>query len=201
IFAAVGRALGAIGTAIGSISRALLAMSWWQLPLLVLGLFLLVSGPSVIMAWLKLRKRTLGPLLEATGWAINGRVKLTYSLAKRLSRRAEMPPNARRSQFDAVFQLRRARRNAFWLAAAIGAALVLAVLLFNRFWRDRDIVVRPPVAGVVGPVSAAPALLPMADAAAPDSDQPPTAQAADAADVPGAVPGDADQAGPADSSQ
>ncbi len=167
IFAAVGLALGAIGTAVGSISRALLAMSWWQLPLLILGLFALVSGPSVIMAWLKLRKRTLGPLLEATGWAINGRVKLTYGLAKRLSRRAEMPPNARRSQFDTVLQLRRVRRNAFWLAAAVGALLVLAFFAVEHFWRNRNIVVTPPVAGIVGPVSAAPALLPMANTAAP----------------------------------
>ncbi|MCC8109827.1 MAG: hypothetical protein LIQ30_12455 [Planctomycetes bacterium] len=184
IFAAVGLALGAIGTAIGSISRTLLAMNWWQLPLLVLGLFVLVSGPSVIMAWLKLRKRTMGPLLEATGWAINGRVKLTYGLAKRLSRRAEMPPNAHRSQFDPVSELRRNRRNAFWLAAAVGALLVIAVIAVEHFWRKRDIVVAPPVAGVVGPVSAAPALLPMADADAgtpesgptpPDQPEPPPA--------------------------
>lgn len=67
IFAAVGLALGAIGTAVGSIFNALLAMAWWQLPLLLLALLIIISGPSVLLAWLKLRKRTLGPLLEASG--------------------------------------------------------------------------------------------------------------------------------------
>ena len=57
IFAAVGIALGALGTAVGSIAQALFALRWWQFPLLLLGIFLVISGASVFIAWLKFRKR------------------------------------------------------------------------------------------------------------------------------------------------
>jgi hypothetical protein len=131
MFAAVGLALGAIGTAVGSIANAVLSMSWWQLPLLVLGIFVVISGPSVLMAALKLRQRTLGPLLEASGWAINGRMTLGYGLARRLSNTAVLPPNSRRSDLDPMLRVRRTRRRVFWIAVAIGAVAVLGWLVLR----------------------------------------------------------------------
>ena len=133
MFAAVGLALGAIGTAVGSIFNALLAMSWWQLPLVVLGLFALISGPSVLLAWLKLRQRTLGPLLEASGWAINGRVALGYGAAKQLCSLAVMPPNAKRSDLDPIMRMKRLRRSVFWIAVAVGALGTLGVLVAKEY--------------------------------------------------------------------
>lgn len=100
IFAAIGIALGAIGTAVASILRGLFALSWWQFPLLFVAVFLLVSGPSMVLAWLKLRKRTLGPVLEASGWAVNGAVPINFSLGKALTDMAVLPPNATRSYSD-----------------------------------------------------------------------------------------------------
>ena len=58
IFAAIGLALGAIGTALASIAAALFSLAWWQFPLLFVGIFLCISGPSMFLAWLKLRRRT-----------------------------------------------------------------------------------------------------------------------------------------------
>ena len=133
LFAAVGLALGAIGTAVGSIANALLSMSWWQLPLLLLGIFVIISGPSVLMAWLKLRQRTLGPLLEASGWAINGRATLGYGVAKRLSNTAQLPPNSRRSELDASARLRRMRLWAFWVAVLVGALAVGGWLAVRKY--------------------------------------------------------------------
>ncbi len=135
VFAAVGLALGAIGTAVGSIANALLSMSWWQLPLLFLGIFIVISGPSVLMAWLKLRQRTLGPLLEASGWAINGRVRLGYGVARRLSNTAELPPNSKRSALDARARAKRLRRWAFWLAVLLGALLAGGWIAASRYRR------------------------------------------------------------------
>ena len=85
IFAAIGLAIGAIGTALASIARALFELQWWQFPLVVAGLFLLISGPSMIIAWLKLRQRTLVPLLEASGWAINSQLGITWALGNALT--------------------------------------------------------------------------------------------------------------------
>ncbi|MBR5704553.1 MAG: hypothetical protein IKX21_01120, partial [Deltaproteobacteria bacterium] len=103
IFAAVGIALGAIGTAVGSIANALFSLSWWQFPLVLLGLFVVISGPSVFMAWLKLRKRTLAPLLEASGWAVNNKLPVNLKLGNALTDCAVMPNNTERQSMD-LFQ-------------------------------------------------------------------------------------------------
>lgn len=122
IFAAVGLALGAIGTALGSLAAALFSLSWWQFPLLFLGLFLLISGPSVLMACLKLRQRTLGPLLEASGWAVNGRVFINFFLGSQLTATAVLPPNSSRSYTDPFKKSRRWPWVVFALAVIAGAA-------------------------------------------------------------------------------
>lgn len=122
IFAAVGLALGAIGTALGSLAAALFSLTWWQFPLLILGLFLLISGPSMIMAWLKLRQRTLGPLLEASGWAVNGRVFINFFLGSQLTATATLPPGASRSYTDPYSKSNKGVWSAFFIALILGAA-------------------------------------------------------------------------------
>lgn len=122
IFAAIGLAIGAIGTALASIARSLFELHWWQFPLVFLGIFLLISGPSVIMAWLKLRQRTLGPLLEASGWAINGKVKINLYLGKQLTSRAELPANASRTLIDPTKSRSFKLWLVFWLAIVVGVA-------------------------------------------------------------------------------
>lgn len=155
VFAAVGLALGAIGTAVGSIANALLSMSWWQLPLLLLGIFIVISGPSVVMAALKLRQRTLGPLLEASGWAINGRVSLGYGVAKRLSNTAELPRNSRRSDLDPVLRMRRNRQIVFWLAVAAGVLAALGWIGVRRHYTVPTGVPGEKQAGITAAISAA----------------------------------------------
>lgn len=112
IFAAIGLAIGAIGTALASIASSLFQLHWWQFPFVFLAIFLIISGPSVILAWLKLRQRTLGPLLEASGWAINGKVKINFFLGAQLTSKAELPKNASRSLVDPM----RKRYYKYWIA-------------------------------------------------------------------------------------
>lgn len=69
IFAAIGMALGLIGAALASFFGAFTA--WWHWVVFFVALILIISGPSMIMAWLKLRKRNIAPLLNANGWAVN----------------------------------------------------------------------------------------------------------------------------------
>lgn len=100
IFAALGLALGAIGTAIASVVTGLLALSPWQLPLVFAGVVLAISGPSLLMAWLKLRQRSLGPLLDATGWAINARARLGPRFGRSLTALPKLPAHAERLRSD-----------------------------------------------------------------------------------------------------
>lgn len=71
IFAAIGMAVGYIGAFFTSLASGINALPWWQLLIWIAGLMLVISGPSMILAWLKLRKRNLAPILNANGWAIN----------------------------------------------------------------------------------------------------------------------------------
>lgn len=104
LFAAVGIALGALGTAVGSIAAMLMSLHWWQFPLLIAAAFACISGPAVFMAWLKLRKRTLGPVLEASGWAVNGQIPINLVLGAELTSEAILPRNSTRTKHDPLHQ-------------------------------------------------------------------------------------------------
>jgi hypothetical protein len=123
IFAAVGIALGAIGTAVGSITQALFSLSWWQFPLLFLGLFSAVSGPSVFSAWRKCSNRTLGPILEASGWAVNTQLPITPKLGNALTDIAEPPRNIERQSKLDPFEIKKGHGGRWLLLLVLLAAL------------------------------------------------------------------------------
>jgi hypothetical protein len=100
IFAAIGLALGALGSALVATMTGLFALRWWQIPLVVLGLLLLISLPSMVVAWFKLRARNLGPLLDANGWAVNARARINIPFGTSLTQLARLPANAERAIQD-----------------------------------------------------------------------------------------------------
>ena len=90
IFAAIGLAIGAIGTAIAAVLTGFLSLSWWQMPLAIAGLMLLISGPSMVITYFKLRKRNLAPILDANGWAVNTRAIVNIPFGKTLTALARL---------------------------------------------------------------------------------------------------------------
>lgn len=100
IFAAIGLALGALGTALAAVVSGFLSLPAWQMPLVIVGIVVLVSGPSMLLAWLKLRQRNLGPLLDANGWAVNTRARINIPFGGALTGVAALPPGASRSMAD-----------------------------------------------------------------------------------------------------
>lgn len=97
--AAIGVALGSIGAMITSILSLFIGMGVWM-PIGILTILLFISGPSMILAAIKLRRRDLSPLLNAEGWAINGRLKLNIPFGATLSHLAQLPPNSIRTLND-----------------------------------------------------------------------------------------------------
>ncbi len=95
IFAAISLALGALGAALGSLVAGILGLTWWKIPLALLGIVLLISGPSMLIAYLKLRKRNLAPILDANGWAINARATVNISFGNLLTQTAALPLNSK----------------------------------------------------------------------------------------------------------
>ncbi|HXT38396.1 MAG TPA: hypothetical protein VN887_00085 [Candidatus Angelobacter sp.] len=95
--AAMGVAFGAIGSAFATLAGYLtgvLKLPFWQVCLAFAGLLLIISGPAMLIAWLKLRQRNLGPILDANGWAVNGRVKMNVPFGGALTSVAQLPPGA-----------------------------------------------------------------------------------------------------------
>ncbi|MBQ0056478.1 MAG: hypothetical protein KBT20_02370 [Bacteroidales bacterium] len=91
IFAAVGMALGMIGTALVAVGKGIMGLTWWQFPLIILAIMLVISGPSMFIAWLKLRKRNIAPVLNANGWAINASAKINIPFGATLTNQAKYP--------------------------------------------------------------------------------------------------------------
>ena len=91
IFAAVGMAVGLLGAALAGIIAGLAKLPWWGLLLIILGIMLVISGPSCFIAWGKLRRRNLGPVLNANGWAINSGARVNIPFGRTLTSVARYP--------------------------------------------------------------------------------------------------------------
>ncbi len=127
IFAAIGLAIGAIGTALAAVVTGFLGLVWWQMPLALLGIVLFISGPSMLLAWFKLRARNLAPLLDANGWAVNTNAKLSIKFGTRLTALASLPTGASRSLTDPFEEK---SNSGLWLI------LIVIVVAIWVFWRQ-----------------------------------------------------------------
>lgn len=100
IFAAIGMALGYIGSFLVSIATGFISLKWWQMPLSILAIMLIISGPSMFIAWMKLRKRNLSPILNANGWAVNAAAKINITFGNSLTKLAKFPLSASMKRQD-----------------------------------------------------------------------------------------------------
>lgn len=131
MLAAMGIAVGGLATAVGMLLQAFFGLGW-LMPIGFLGLILVVSGPSMFIAWLKLRQRNLGPILDASGWAVNGRVKINVPFGSQLTKVAHLPKGSNRSLRD-PYQHRRTWPKVVFVLVIIG--LIIASVLL---WRNEN---------------------------------------------------------------
>lgn len=122
VVAALGVAVGGITAALGAFLEAFFGLGIWM-PLGVLGLILAISGPSMAVAWLKLRKRNLGPILDANGWALNAMAKVNVPLGGSLTKVAVLPEGASREMSDPFAE--KPRPWGFYLTVVVLLALAL----------------------------------------------------------------------------
>ena len=96
-------AVAALGTAFAYITKTLAAVkNPWTIATVFGVIVLLVLVPTVIIAWIKLRGRDVGALLEASGWAINGRIRLTRVMNGVFTRRPGLPKGAKKQRLDVL---------------------------------------------------------------------------------------------------
>ena len=92
--AALGVGVGMMGAAFAGLFGLVAGLPWWKTAIAVLAVLLAVSLPSVILTWFKLRRRDLGAILNAGGWAANRPLRFSNGLAREFTRLAVLPPGA-----------------------------------------------------------------------------------------------------------
>ena len=130
IFAAIGLALGFILTAITGLLDYL-KTPWFAPILFILGIIIIVSGPSMFLAWTKLRKRNIAPILNANDWAINAAALIKIKFGNTLTSQAEFPKLQLIDPEVAKRMRRNRRKRIFWTISAI--VLILAGI-FAWLW-------------------------------------------------------------------
>ena len=125
--AAVGIALGFLSTAVATVLGYVAGMPLWKTLLGIVGVVLLVSGPSVAIAYLRLRRRDLAPILNASGWAINRTILLSLKLGRKLTQMPMLPKGARRDLRDPY-----ADSKARWRFLLV--VLLLGAIVFGAWW-------------------------------------------------------------------
>lgn len=120
VVAALGVAVGGITAALGMLLQTFFGLGIWM-PLGIVGLMLVISGPSMLIAWLKLRQRNVGPMLDANGWAVNANARVNVPFGASLTRLAVLPKG---STLDAVDPFAEKKRP--W--ALYGVLVLLLVL-------------------------------------------------------------------------
>ncbi len=122
VVAALGVAVGGITAAMGALLQAFFGLGIWM-PLGLVAIVILISGPSMLIAALKLRQRNLGPILDANGWAVNAKAKINIPFGGSLTHIPKLPPGSHRDLTDPFAESHKGRNR------AITIIIVLAVLV------------------------------------------------------------------------
>jgi hypothetical protein len=126
--AAIGLVLTTLLAALGGIFGKILGLAWWQIPLAFVAILLAISTPSMIMAYLKLRRRNLGPILDANGWAVNAKAKMNVPFGGALTGVAALPPGSQRDLVDPFAE----KKSPWPKVIVLVILLVLAYVALNK---------------------------------------------------------------------
>ena len=140
-FAAIGSAFAYIVSQVSQLTP----LEWiWG----ILGLLAILALPSAALAYIKIYNRNLAVLLEASGWAMNDRLRLTMQLGLLLTRRPARPPGSKLDLVDqvaklisenpeAAAELGRQHRIIVTGWAGVAATVLLLLYLWTGLMRDQ----------------------------------------------------------------
>ena len=134
IFAAIGMAIGALGTFLTGLLKEvdeLAARGWWAIPALVVCILLAISGPSMVLAWMKLRRRNLAPLLNANGWAVNADAIVNVLFGNTLTEQAQYPLVKLQ---DPHAKIKKLTRGGKWSIAIASILLGIGIAVLAMWW-------------------------------------------------------------------
>ena len=97
-----GLAIAALGSSFVYITKALSEVKPSQVLLALLGLVLLILLPSIIAGFVKIRKRDMSALLEASGWAVNVRMRINMTMGRLFTHTPQLPKEVIMERRDIV---------------------------------------------------------------------------------------------------
>ena len=133
IFAAIGMAIGALGTFLTGLLNEVGKIAdhgWWAIPTLIICILLAISGPSMVLAWMKLRKRNLTPLLNANGWAINADTIVNVLFGNTLTEQAQFPLLKLTDPHAKIRKINKAGKWGIAIAAILLGIVIAAVVMY-----------------------------------------------------------------------
>ena len=133
--AAIGIGVGMLGAALATLLSTVKGMGPVQILCAIVAVILVVSLPSVILTWFKLRQRDLGAILNASGWAINRPMRFSMKRARGFTVCASNP----------------------LLKATLVTAAVVALLVIGGIWWYRSAKSAEPAAEAAPSAETAPA--------------------------------------------
>lgn len=137
IFAALSLATAAILGVMAGLIAVLAKLAWWKWLILIAAVMLIISAPSMIMAWLKLRKRNLSPVLNANGWAVNARIRVNIPFGATLTSVAKVPKvNVGSDPYKQKMPAGVKWLIGILVAAALFCALYFTNTLYRWGWED-----------------------------------------------------------------
>ena len=127
-----GVAIAALGSAFAYITQALSQVAVRHVLGVALGMVVLLFLPGFIMGLIKIRKRNMSVLLEASGWAVNVRMRMSAALGRLFTHVPPLPKGAKREGRDMIETFSKQRGDGparwVWLALVLLFALVLVVV-------------------------------------------------------------------------
>lgn len=113
--AAIGIGIGMVTAAAASLMAVVSGMNAKEVAISIVALVLVVSLPSMILTWFKLRKRDLGAILNAGGWAVNRPMYFSMKRARAFTKCAPNP---------------------MWLSTLLSIALVAGIIWGLAAYQD-----------------------------------------------------------------
>ena len=131
--AAISVAFTGIATVVGGLLQAFFGLGWW-IPVGLIGIILIISLPSMFIAYLKLRQRNIAPILDASGWAVNGNVKINIPLGALLTATAVRPKGSKLDANDPFKQKSFPVKRCILLLILLALIVIAFVIVAKNNW-------------------------------------------------------------------
>ncbi len=124
-----GVGLAAIGSSIAFMAQALHKISFWNVIGVLLCILLIFGGPVVVVSLVKLYRRNVAGFLEAGGWALNKRMRLSRKMGLIFTSQPRIPITTLLNPVDVVGGFLKQQKGVKTAAEMSGCARFLIILL------------------------------------------------------------------------